>query len=147
MNRTELTESESKKSRASSFLASVVLLVGFSITGPMAAYAAEVGVCSDDLEIEYQDDPDAIEYGRERFGQRCVFCHGSGGLGAKGPALVKGKFKRGGCNQDIVGNIASGIPGTQMGAFGRSLEFDEILKIVAYLRDEERKYREAGEVK
>jgi mono/diheme cytochrome c family protein len=113
----------------------------------MAAYAAGADVCGDDLEIEYQNDPEAIDYGRERFGQRCVFCHGSGGLGAKGPALVKGKFKRGGCNQDIVGNIASGIPGTQMGAFGRSLDFDEILKIVAYLRDEERKHREAGDFK
>ena len=122
------------------------LLGGLVMAGPVAAQAAEDNVCQDDLEIEYQNDPDAIEYGRERFSARCVFCHGSGGLGAKGPALVKGKFKRGGCNQDIVGNIASGVPGTQMGAFGRSLDFDEILKIVAYLRDEERKYREAGEI-
>ena len=43
-------------------------------------------------------------------------------------------------------NIASGIPGTQMGAFGQSLDFDEILKIVAYMRDEEAKLRATGEI-
>lgn len=121
---------------------SALLLACLSITGPARAADA----CNDDLEIAFIDDPEAIEYGKERFDARCVFCHGTGGQGAKGPALVKGKFKRGGCNQDIVINIASGIPGTQMGAFGASLEFDDILKIVAYLRDEERKLREAGEI-
>lgn len=146
MQKTKMTQSASAKSCAGSILIGALAMAGLSLSGPMAALAADPSVCADDLEIEYQDDAEAIEYGRERFGQRCVFCHGSGGLGAKGPALVKGKFKRGGCNQDIVENIASGVPGTQMGAFGQSLEFDEILKIVAYLRDEERKYREAGEV-
>ena len=121
-------------------------VAGLVLAGVGTAQAAGDEVCADDLEIEFENDPEAIDYGRERFGQRCVFCHGSGGLGAKGPALVKGKFKRGGCNQDIVANIASGVPGTQMGAFGQSLDFDEILKIVAYLRDEERKLREAGEI-
>ena len=67
-------------------------------------------------------------------------------MGAKGPSLIQGKFKRGGCNADIVENIASGVPGTQMGAFGQSLDFDEILKIVAYMRDEEAKLRAAGEI-
>ena len=33
-----------------------------------------------------------------------------------------------------------------MGAFGQALEFDEILKIIAYMRDEEAKLRAAGEI-
>lgn len=94
-----------------------------------------------DLENEFEGDPEAIEYGRERFGQRCVYCHGGGGRGAKGPCLVCEKYKYGGRNEDLFYNIAAGIPNTQMGAFGQSLDGDEILKIMAYLRAEEKKYR------
>ena len=122
------------------------LLCALTLAGAPAALAADEELCVDDLENEYEGDAEAVAYGARRFGQRCAFCHGGGGLGAKGPSLIQGKFKRGGCNEDIVENIASGIPGTQMGAFGQSLDFDEILKIVAYMRDEEAKLRAAGEI-
>ena len=118
----------------------------FALT-PAAAWAAsEDELCIDDLENEYEGDAEAVAYGERRFGQRCAFCHGGGGLGAKGPSLIQGKFKRGSCNADIVENIASGIPGTQMGAFGQWLDFDEILKILAYMRAEEAKLRSASEI-
>ena len=122
------------------------LLYALSLAMPPAVLAADEELCVDDLENEYEGDAEAIAYGARRFGQRCAFCHGGGGMGAKGPSLIQGKFKRGGCNADIVENIASGVPGTQMGAFGQSLDFDEILKIVAYMRDEEAKLRAAGEI-
>lgn len=122
------------------------LLCALSLAAPPAVLAADEELCVDDLENEYEGDAEAIAYGARRFGQRCAFCHGGGGTGAKGPSLIQGKFKRGGCNADIVENIASGVPGTQMGAFGQSLDFDEILKIVAYMRDEEAKLRAAGEI-
>ena len=122
------------------------LLCALSLAVPPAVLAADEELCVDDLENEYEGDAEAIAYGARRFGQRCAFCHGGGGMGAKGPSLIQGKFKRGGCNADIVENIASGVPGTQMGAFGQSLDFDEILKIVAYMRDEEAKLRAAGEI-
>lgn len=122
------------------------LLCALSLAVPPAVLAADEELCVDDLENEYEGDAEAIAYGARRFGQRCAFCHGGGGIGAKGPSLIQGKFKRGGCNADIVENIASGVPGTQMGAFGQSLDFDEILKIVAYMRDEEAKLRAAGEI-
>ena len=122
------------------------LLCALSLAMPPAVLAADEELCVDDLENEYEGDAEAIAYGARRFGQRCAFCHGGGGMGAKGPSLIQGKFKRGGCNADIVENIASGVPGTQMGAFGQSLDFDEILKIVAYMRDEEAKLRAAGEI-
>ena len=122
------------------------LLCALSLAVPPAVLAADEELCVDDLENEYEGDAEALAYGARRFGQRCAFCHGGGGMGAKGPSLIQGKFKRGGCNADIVENIASGVPGTQMGAFGQSLDFDEILKIVAYMRDEEAKLRAAGEI-
>ena len=127
-------------------LSLAALFCGLSLAVSGGAFAADDDLCVDDLENEYAGDAEAIAYGARRFGQRCAFCHGGGGGGAKGPSLVQGKFKHGGCDADIVENIASGIPGTQMGAFGQWLDFDEILKIVAYMRDEEARLRAAGEI-
>ena len=126
-------------------VAAVLCGLSLASAGGVQAETAD-DPCIDDLENEFDGDAEAIAYGKRRFGQRCAFCHGGGGLGAKGPSLIQGKFKRGGCNADIVENIASGIPGTQMGAFGHALGFDEILKILAYMRDEEAKLRAAGEI-
>ena len=129
------------------FFARAAFAAALFALAPAAAWAAaDEELCADDLENEYEGDAAAVAYGERRFGQRCAFCHGGGGLGAKGPSLIQGKFKRGGCNADIVENIASGIPGTQMGAFGQSLDFDEILKILAYMRAEEAQLRAAGEI-
>jgi len=95
---------------------------------------------------EFAGDSDGIEYGRERFSARCAFCHGGAGKGGKGPALTKGHFKRGGRNEDLFFNIAGGIPNTQMGAFGGTLDGDEIWKIIAYIRDVTNHRRAAGEI-
>ena len=122
------------------------LLCALSLFASPAAIAQGEDLCADDLEDEYAGDAEAIAYGKRRFGQRCAFCHGGGGRGAKGPSLIVGKFKRGACNADIIENIASGIPGTQMGAFGDKLGFDEIMMILAYMRDEETRLRAAGEI-
>jgi mono/diheme cytochrome c family protein len=80
------------------------------------------------------DNPDAVAKGKERFGERCGYCHGGGGKGAKGPCLVCGHFKRGGKSSNIYANIAGGVPNSQMGAFGTTLTQDEILNIIAFLR-------------
>lgn len=121
---------------ASLLVALMVTFGGFAASE--SAWAQDVE--EDDMVNEYAEDADGIEYGRERFGQRCVYCHGGGGRGAKGPCLVCGKWKYGGKNEDLFYNIAAGIPNTQMGAFGQSLDSEEILKIMAYLRKEEAKY-------
>lgn len=93
----------------------------------------------DDIENPLEGDPDAIEHGRERYAARCAFCHGSRGIGAKGPCLSCDTFKKGGGrNMDIYGVIASGLTiagrPTQMGGFSRTLEPDDIWAIIAYLR-------------
>lgn len=91
------------------------------------------------------DDADAIKKGRERFGERCGYCHGGGGKGAKGPCLICGHFKRGGKSSSIYTNIAAGVRGTQMGAFGTSLSGEEILNIVTFLRSEQLRRDKSGE--
>jgi mono/diheme cytochrome c family protein len=92
------------------------------------------------------DDPAAVEAGRERYGERCAFCHGGGGKGAKGPCLTCGRFRNGGKASQIYGTIANGIWGTQMGAFGNSLSREEILGIIAFLRVHTETRRRAGEL-
>lgn len=89
------------------------------------------------------DDPAAVELGKEKYSAKCGgFCHGSGGKGARAPCIVCGRYKRGGTNAELVKNIANGIPGTPMGAFGEVYSRDEIIALVAYLRSEQKK-REA----
>jgi mono/diheme cytochrome c family protein len=89
------------------------------------------------------DDPAAVELGKEKYSAKCGgFCHGSGGKGARAPCIVCGRYKRGGTNAELVKNIANGIPGTPMGAFGEVYSRDDIIALVAYLRSEQKK-REA----
>ena len=97
----------------------------------------------EDIENEFEGDAEAIEYGRQRFARRCAYCHGGGGMGAKGPSLTKGKFKwsRKGLTSDLVNIIMGGIPNTQMGSFARTLDGDEVLKIIAYMRQETERVR------
>lgn len=105
----------------------------------------------DDMENPFEGDADAIEHGRERYSARCAFCHGSRGIGAKGPCLSCDTFKKGGGrNLDIYGVIASGLTiagrPTQMGGFSRTLEPDDIWSIIAYLRWEYKNRLAAGEI-
>jgi mono/diheme cytochrome c family protein len=92
-----------------------------------------------DIANPVEGDPVAIEKGAARYSERCGFCHGTRGAGAKGPSLVSGKWKFGGRNADLYVTISAGRPGTQMGAFASSLSGEEIWTIIAFLRDEHRK--------
>lgn len=91
-------------------------------------------------DIVLPTDAAAIEVGKTRFGEKCGgFCHGSGGKGGRAPCLICGKFKRGGKDSQIAANIANGVEGTAMGAFGGVLSKEEVLAVVAYLRSEQKK--------
>lgn len=89
------------------------------------------------------EDPAAIELGKTKYGKCSGFCHGSGGKGARGPCIVCSSYKRGGKNSDLIRNIEEGVKGTAMGAFKEVLTRDEILAVVAYLRTEQKKKKEA----
>lgn len=91
-------------------------------------------------------DPAAIQAGKERYSERCAFCHGGAGRGAKGPCLTCDRFRHGGSNRSLYNTIAAGLPRTQMGAFGTTLSGEEILNIIAYLRSDTLRRREAGEL-
>ena len=95
----------------------------------------------DDMLNPFEGDAEAIAAGYERFNSRCSYCHGMRGIGAKGPPLTRGYFKKsGGTNVQLYSTIASGLvvngQPTQMGAFSRTIDDDDIWRIIAYMRQE-----------
>lgn len=93
----------------------------------------------------YLDAPEAVEKGRQIYGNTCLFCHGPKGVGARAPNLVEGMFKPGRDGEipyafDVIRN---GRPGTIMGSFAGTITEDEIWQVMAYLRDQGRQVIEA----
>tara|TARA_B100001123_G_scaffold231796_1_gene260414 strand:+ start:633 stop:1118 length:486 start_codon:yes stop_codon:yes gene_type:complete len=104
----------------------------------------------DDVPNPFEDDLENIEAGAERFNARCTYCHGSRGIGAKGPCLTCGKFKRSGSsNLELYSVIAGGLTvngqPTQMGGFSRTIEDEDIWRIMAYMRWMYKERKKAGE--
>jgi mono/diheme cytochrome c family protein len=126
----------------------ISILVTLAVFGGSALANAEErdrGAKGSDLDSVVRD-ASAIQAGKERFSERCAFCHGGAGRGAKGPCLTCGRFRHGGSDATLYANIAGGIPGTQMGAFGTTLSQEEIANIIAYLRAETERRKAAGEL-
>jgi mono/diheme cytochrome c family protein len=118
----------------------IIAIMGLGLGGGSTTLLA----ADDDAEVvndlALPTDEAAIALGKTRFGEKCGgFCHGSGGKGGRAPCLICGRFKRGGKDSQIAANIASGVPGTGMGAFKDAFTKDEILAVVAYLRAEQKK--------
>ncbi|MEO8009553.1 MAG: c-type cytochrome [Betaproteobacteria bacterium] len=131
----------------------------FAKLAAIAVFAAALGVSlpaaaqhkanENDMEVP-TNDMKVVEAGQAWFARRCSFCHGTGGHGAKGPCLSCGVFKySGNTNSEIYVTIAAGVPktiGGTMGAFGTTMNQDEILSVITYLRWEEKRRIEAGEI-
>ncbi len=131
----------------------------FAKLAAIAVFATTLGVAlpgaaqhkanGDDMEVP-TNDMKVVEMGNAMFGRRCAFCHGSGGHGAKGPCLSCGVFKyAGNTNSGIYVTIATGVPknlGGTMGAFGTTMRQEEILSVITFLRWEERRRIDAGEI-
>ena len=125
------------------FVSNLLLSVALS-AGKFVEYGGE-----DDLENPFEGNAEAIVEGYERFNQRCSYCHGMRGVGAKGPPLTRGYYKKsGGLNINLYSVIASGLQvngqPTQMGAFSRTLSDEDIWKIIAYMRQEYKDRKAAG---
>jgi mono/diheme cytochrome c family protein len=127
-------------------LAGLVFAAVMSMALPVAA---QHKANSDDMEVP-TNDMKVVEQGKELFSRRCAFCHGSGGHGAKGPCISCGVFHyAGNTNLGIYTIIATGVPknlGGTMGAFGTTMSQEEIMAVITYLRWEEKRRIEAGEI-
>ena len=115
-----------------------------AILAVLGAFAWGGAAFADD-ELVVPTDEATFALGKERYSAKCGgFCHGAGGKGGRAPCIVCGRFKRGGTNAEIAKNIAEGIKGTPMGAFGEVYSRDEIIAIVSYMRDEQKKKEAEG---
>ncbi|MCW5619634.1 MAG: c-type cytochrome [Burkholderiales bacterium] len=127
----------------------LTLGVGLCIVSAPSAHAQHK-MNENDMELPI-DDPQVVELGREKYAQRCSFCHGGGGKGGKGPCLTCGKFPySGNTNTGVYTTIAVGITnrsmGGTMGAFGTTMSAEEITAVLTFMRAEERRRIEAGEI-
>ena len=130
-------------------LAGVVLFSSFFLSTAISADKYQEYGWVDDIENPFEGNPQAIAEGYERFNSRCSYCHGMRGIGAKGPPLTRGYYKKsGGLNIDLYSVIANGLQiagrPTQMGAFGRTISDDDIWKIIAYMRQEYKDRKAVG---
>jgi mono/diheme cytochrome c family protein len=128
------------------FFASAVFVTNSVAKDDMDLYG---DMLEDDMVNPFEGDAEAIAAGYERFNSRCSYCHGMRGIGAKGPPLTRGYFKKsGGTNINLYSTIASGLTingqPTQMGAFSRTIEDDDIWRIIAYMRQEYKDRKAAG---
>src|SRR6478672_1242498 len=58
-----------------------------------------------------------ITAGQNQFQKFCTACHGGNAKGGRGPDLTSGRWRSGSADADILRNIRSGIPNTEMPAF------------------------------
>ncbi len=129
----------------------IALGLGVGLSGLLAQpAAAQHKMNESDMELPI-DDPAVVELGREKYAQRCSFCHGGGGKGGKGPCLTCGRFPySGNTNTGIYTTIAVGVTnrsmGGTMGAFGTTMSAEEIQAVLTFMRSEERRRIAAGEI-
>ena len=122
--------------------------IGSALMAPQPALAQHKANAND-MEVP-TNDAKIVEAGRAKYAQRCSFCHGGDGHGGKGPCLSCGSFKyTGNTNAEIYATIAAGVPknlGGTMGAFGTTMTMEEILSVITFLRWEEKRRIETGEI-
>lgn len=74
----------------------------------------------------------------------CMACHGNNGRGAVGPDLTDDVWLRQPTDQMIFNTIRNGRSGTVMSGFAGDLTDHQIWQIITWLKDENRKRKEAG---
>ena len=79
--------------------------------------------------------PDVVAAGRAAFNRTCTACHGvDGGEGERAPALVGDRRFFRLSEGALYDTIENGIPGTPMAAFGKSMDNDDVWRIVVFIR-------------
>ena len=114
-------------------------LVGLLVVGLLGAHlsmvAAEEPARPEKLN-PHTGNAEAMQQGRTLYLQNgCSACHGAGGGGGMGPALLDDEWKFGSDDLTLVKLIKGEIPQQTMpAAFGGVLNEDEIWKVIAFVR-------------
>jgi len=114
-------------------------LIGLLVAGLLGALLS-MAVAEEPAKPEklnpYTGNAEAIQEGRTLFLQTgCSACHGAGGGGGMGPALLDDEWKFGSDDLTLFKLIKGEIlQQTMPAAFGGVLKDDEIWKIIAFIR-------------
>ena len=114
-------------------------LVGLLVVGLLGAHlsmvVAEEPARPEKLNL-HTGNAEAIQQGRTLYLQNgCYACHGTGGGGGMGPALLDDEWKFGSDDLTLFKLIKGEIPQQTMpAAFGGVLNEDEIWKVIAFVR-------------
>jgi cytochrome c(L) len=113
----------------------VGLLVVGLLGAPLSRVTAEEQAKPEKLN-PYAGNAEAIQQGRTLYLQTgCSACHGAGGGGGMGPALLDDEWKFGSDDRTLFKLIKGEIPQQTMpAAFGGVLQDDDIWKIIAFVR-------------
>lgn len=102
------------------------LLVVFALAAPRVALAAQTpGVAN--------PDPTDLAAGQTIFRTQCARCHGADGTGGIGPAFTHPRLRHASTDDELVGIVLNGIPGTAMVGFW-NLSADEAKQVAGYIR-------------
>jgi len=89
-------------------------------------------------------DAEAAAEGKKLYNtQGCMACHGNNARGAVGPDLTDDEWLRAPSDEMIFNTIKNGRSGTLMSPFKDAMSDEQIWKLVSYLRDENRKRKDA----
>lgn len=88
-------------------------------------------------ESPYSGNSQEVKEGAKMFSIYCQGCHGTGGRGDVGPALVTKKKKYGDTDADLFLSVAKGR-GDAMPGWESTLGPDKIREVIAYLRSIEK---------
>lgn len=81
----------------------------------------------------------AVSLGRILYAENCVMCHGEDGEGVDGPALNDSVFLGETTDDRIFDLIASGVPGTEMPAWGQArggpFTDEQMRQLTAFIRN------------
>jgi cytochrome c(L) len=114
-------------------------LVGLLVVGLLGAHLSRVAAAEPAKPEKlnpYTGNAEAIQQGRTLYLQTgCSACHGTGGGGGMGPALLDDEWKFGSDDLTLFKLIKGEIPQQTMpAAFGSTLKDDEIWQILAFVR-------------
>jgi putative heme-binding domain-containing protein len=101
---------------------STILLALLVVAGPLSAQMVTPASGGDD-----------IAAGHNLFATQCARCHGVGGTGGIGPSLTHPALKHATTDDELVGVILNGVPGTAMVGFW-NFTADEAKQVAAYVR-------------
>src|SRR5262245_4252738 len=76
----------------------------------------------------------SIRGGMALYRVRCADCHGLDASGYRGPDLY-GVIASGVTDERLFDTIRKGVPGTEMPPQGEGMSDDDVLQVIAYLRD------------